>query len=168
MPPPAGSGRRDDLDALRGFAMLLGIVLHASLAYFPFPWSVQDSQQSKVFSLVYAVIHGFRMPLFFLLSGFFTMLVLERRGPRIVRPMALPNHARRHFRADGGLVRLVPRFLAPDQLLPERLPSPWSGVFLPSARRLSEFRRLGLWFDLAPGRTQRLRMSITGSSSGDT
>ena len=39
-PPVAGSSasvRRDDLDALRGFAMLLGIVLHASLAYFPFP-----------------------------------------------------------------------------------------------------------------------------------
>lgn len=76
------SVRRDDLDALRGVAMLLGIVLHASLAYFPFPWSVQDSQQSKAFGLVYAVIHGFRMPLFFLLSGFFTMLVLERRGLR--------------------------------------------------------------------------------------
>ncbi|MFM7205634.1 MAG: acyltransferase family protein [Planctomycetaceae bacterium] len=76
------SARRDDLDALRGFAMVLGIMLHASLAYFPFPWSVQDSRQSKVFGLVYAVIHGFRMPLFFLLSGFFTMLVLERRGLR--------------------------------------------------------------------------------------
>jgi hypothetical protein len=35
-------GRRGDLDALRGFAMLLGLVLHASLASFPFPWSVSD------------------------------------------------------------------------------------------------------------------------------
>lgn len=77
-----GGGRRDDLDALRSFAMLLGIVLHASLAYFSFPWAVQDPEQSKLFGLVYAVIHGFRMPLFFLLSGFFTMLMLERRGVR--------------------------------------------------------------------------------------
>jgi len=38
--------RRSDLDALRGFAMLLGIVLHAMLADFPFPWLVQDPLQS--------------------------------------------------------------------------------------------------------------------------
>jgi hypothetical protein len=59
-------------------------------------------------------------------------------------------------RADGRLVRLIPRFLAPDQLLPERLRSAWSGVFLPSARRLSEFGRPRLWCDLASGTGQRL------------
>ncbi len=75
-------GRRGDLDALRGFAMVLGIALHATLAYFPFPWPVQDPRQARAFGLVFAFIHGFRMPLFFLLSGFFTMLVLERRGLR--------------------------------------------------------------------------------------
>jgi len=81
-PPAATSdrGRRDDLDALRAVAMLLGIVLHASLAYFSFPWPVQDSRQDPSFALVYALIHGFRMPLFFILSGFFTMLTLRRRG----------------------------------------------------------------------------------------
>lgn len=78
----AGGGRRGDLDALRGAAMLLGIVLHASMAYFPVPWPVQDMHQERWLALVYAVIHGFRMPLFFILSGFFTMLVLERRGLR--------------------------------------------------------------------------------------
>jgi peptidoglycan/LPS O-acetylase OafA/YrhL len=79
-PAMATPVRRDDLDALRGGAMLLGIVLHASLAYFPYPWPVQDSRQDGLFSLIYALIHGFRMPLFFLLSGFFTTLVLRRRG----------------------------------------------------------------------------------------
>ena len=34
--------RWHDLDALRGFAMLLGIGLHASLAFFPSFWPVQD------------------------------------------------------------------------------------------------------------------------------
>jgi peptidoglycan/LPS O-acetylase OafA/YrhL len=83
--------RRGDLDALRGFAMLLGIVLHAILAYFPFPWVVQDPFQSpqpdllqRLLLLAYAAIHGFRLPLFFLLSGFFTMLVFSRRGIRAV------------------------------------------------------------------------------------
>jgi peptidoglycan/LPS O-acetylase OafA/YrhL len=79
---PAKPARRGDLDALRGFAMVLGIALHASLAYFPFPWPVQDAFQTRWLGLLYALIHGFRMPLFFLLSGFFTMLVLRRRGLR--------------------------------------------------------------------------------------
>jgi peptidoglycan/LPS O-acetylase OafA/YrhL len=83
--------RRDDLDALRGFAMLLGIVLHAILAYFPFPWPVQDPFPApqpgglqRLLPLAYVAIHSFRLPLFFLLSGFFTMLVFSRRGIRAV------------------------------------------------------------------------------------
>lgn len=41
----------------------------------------------------------------------------------------------------GG--ELVPRFPAPNRRLPERRPSPCSGIFLPAARSLSEFSRLG-------------------------
>jgi peptidoglycan/LPS O-acetylase OafA/YrhL len=79
---PFGGDRRGDLDALRGVAMILVIVVHACLAYFPFPWPVQDPAQAGWLGLVFAVIHGFRMPLFFLLSGFFTMLLFRRRGLR--------------------------------------------------------------------------------------
>lgn len=78
----SAAARRTDLDALRGVAMALGIVLHASLSFFPSPWPVQDREQSGWFFLVYAVIHSFRMPLFFLLSGFFTMFLLRRYGLR--------------------------------------------------------------------------------------
>jgi peptidoglycan/LPS O-acetylase OafA/YrhL len=60
--------------------MLLGIVLHASMSFFPIPWWVQDRQQNGLFGLLFLGIHGFRMPLFFLLSGYFTMLVYRRRG----------------------------------------------------------------------------------------
>jgi fucose 4-O-acetylase-like acetyltransferase len=72
--------RRTDLDALRSFAMLLGIALHASLSFFAFPWPVHDTQRSDLLPLFLVAIHGFRMPLFFLLSGYFTMLVYRRRG----------------------------------------------------------------------------------------
>ena len=72
--------RRTDLDALRSFAMLLGIALHASLSFFAFPWPVHDTRRSDLLPLVLVAIHGFRMPLFFLLSGYFTMLVYHRRG----------------------------------------------------------------------------------------
>jgi peptidoglycan/LPS O-acetylase OafA/YrhL len=72
--------RRTDLDALRSFAMLLGIALHASLTFFAFPWPVHDTQRSDLLPLFLVTVHGFRMPLFFLLSGYFTMLVFRRRG----------------------------------------------------------------------------------------
>lgn len=73
-------GRRHDLDALRAIAMLLGIVLHGALAFAPIPWAVNDTQQSEVFYWLFAFIHGFRMPLFFMLSGFFTAMMWRKRG----------------------------------------------------------------------------------------
>ena len=72
--------RRTDLDALRSFAMLLGVALHASLSFFADPWPVHDTRRSDLLPLFYVLVHGFRMPLFFLLSGYFTMLVYRRRG----------------------------------------------------------------------------------------
>lgn len=81
MSDPADS-RRHDLDALRAVAMLLGILLHASLAYVPgIPWPVQDTQPAPWLGLLFLAIHGFRMPLFFLVSGFFTAMLWQRRGP---------------------------------------------------------------------------------------
>lgn len=97
--------RRHDLDALRAFAMLLGIALHAGLSFTPFPWVVQDPDQNPLFGLFFAAVHGFRMPLFFLLSGFFTAMLWRRRGlagllrhraKRILAPCLL------------GLVTIVP------------------------------------------------------------
>lgn len=81
-PAPPPDPRRHDLDALRAAAMLLGIVLHAGLSFAPFPWPVQDTRQSESYGLLFAAIHGFRMPVFFLLSGFFTAMLWRRRGLR--------------------------------------------------------------------------------------
>lgn len=80
--PTPSSQRWHDLDALRAFAMLLGIGLHAALSFYPSAWPVQDVQASADGFLDEAVlaVHGFRMPLFFLLSGFFTVLLWRRRG----------------------------------------------------------------------------------------
>lgn len=95
---PAMDGRRHDLDALRAFAMLLGIGLHASLSFFAAPWPVQDRYQSSPLGLLFLLIHGFRMPLFFILSGYFTMMLFRKRGlsallkqrfARIVLPLGL-------------------------------------------------------------------------------
>jgi surface polysaccharide O-acyltransferase-like enzyme len=77
---PAKTERRHDLDALRAIAMLLGIALHAALAFSGTPWVVQDSQTNEVFGLFFLAVHGFRMPLFFLVSGFFTAMLWRKRG----------------------------------------------------------------------------------------
>ncbi|HAY75217.1 MAG TPA: hypothetical protein DCY32_06050 [Opitutae bacterium] len=73
--------RYHDLDALRAFAMLLGIALHGLLSFIPTPiWPVQDSNQSEFYFIPLMFIHGFRMSLFFFISGFFTMMVWQKRG----------------------------------------------------------------------------------------
>lgn len=77
-----GDPRRTDLDVLRGVAMLLGIVLHSFMSFMPGPWPVQDSRQNDLFFIPVAAIHMFRMPLFFLLSGFFAMFILRKQGLR--------------------------------------------------------------------------------------
>ena len=80
--------RLHDLDALRAFAMLLGIVLHAAIFLLPGAefWPVHDRWGYSVepaenpYGYLVGVIHGFRMPLFFLLSGFFSGMLWESRG----------------------------------------------------------------------------------------
>ncbi|MEM7337077.1 MAG: acyltransferase family protein [Actinomycetota bacterium] len=81
-PAPAGSSstRVHHLDALRAAAMLLGIVLHAAIEFLPY-YRAGDAGNTVLEGL-FLVIHGFRMPLFFLLSGFFTAMVWRRRGTR--------------------------------------------------------------------------------------
>lgn len=72
--------RRHDLDALRAIAMLLGIALHASMSLTGLPWVVQDTRSNPLLLLMFVSVHGFRMQLFMLVSGFFTMMVYRRRG----------------------------------------------------------------------------------------
>lgn len=78
--PKLKADRRYDIDALRAFAMLLGIGLHVALSFSGKPWLVVDSQQNEAFYWFFAGIHGFRMQLFFLVSGYFTALLLARYG----------------------------------------------------------------------------------------
>ena len=70
------------LDNLRAAMMWLGIVLHVAVIYMsrpsPLPW--HDDQATPVADLLVAVIHAFRMPVFFILAGFFVSLLVHRRG----------------------------------------------------------------------------------------
>ena len=73
--------RYHDLDALRSFAMILGIAIHGIFSFNGMPvWPAQDINQNPQYGVVAEFIHGFRMQLFFLLSGFFSSLVAEKIG----------------------------------------------------------------------------------------
>ena len=71
------------LDAVRGGALLLGIVVHLSMSFWPIPlWPIRDNDPSSALLTSFGVIHIFRMSLFFVIAGFFARLLLEKRGPR--------------------------------------------------------------------------------------
>ena len=72
------------LDACRAGAMLLGIFLHSAASFFATPvgWAIRDRSTNLVADLSVGSIHVFRMPVFFLLSGFFARLLYQRLGAR--------------------------------------------------------------------------------------
>ena len=75
------SDRLHGLDALRGTALLLGVVLHAAMSYFPVTiWIVPDTDNSPVAGVIFFAIHLFRMTTFFLIAGLFAHMMLGRRG----------------------------------------------------------------------------------------
>lgn len=74
-------GRLHGLDALRAGALLLGVVLHVSLAFFPEQiWIVADERRSIGAAGLFFAIHLFRMTAFFLIAGLFAHMMLARRG----------------------------------------------------------------------------------------
>jgi hypothetical protein len=71
------------MDNLRAFAMLLGIFFHAALAYSPALnplWLTASSDNSEIVEFLAFFSHTFRMPLFFLIAGFFVALLIQKRG----------------------------------------------------------------------------------------
>ena len=76
------SPRYHALDSLRAVMMLLGIYLHVACAYGTLKdtWWYQDSRQSPVFDYILMAVHLFRMPVFYVMAGFFAALLYTRRG----------------------------------------------------------------------------------------
>jgi len=66
--------------------MLLGLVLHSAASYTVNPlrdvWPFRDAQAHIGFDLLIFGIHLFRMPVFFVMAGFFGALLYCRDGPR--------------------------------------------------------------------------------------
>ena len=88
------------LDAVRGFALLLGVAFHAALSFMPgWPpgiWAMNDNSPSQFLSDAAFVTHIFRMSLFFFIAGYFGRLLYQKlgasafwanRGKRIAVPL---------------------------------------------------------------------------------
>jgi len=85
-PQPSSGERLHALDAVRGFALLLGVAFHATLSFLPgIPpgiWSMVDNSPSPLLSDAGFVAHIFRMSLFFFIAGFFARMLYHKLGKR--------------------------------------------------------------------------------------
>lgn len=75
-------GRNFGLDLLRSILMLIGVLIHASTVMSPYgKWSYSSTMKLDdiLYALVYAT-HFFRMEAFFLVAGFFSLLVIARKS----------------------------------------------------------------------------------------
>jgi glucans biosynthesis protein C len=73
------------LDAVRAFALLLGVFFHAAMSFIDVEveslnWAIADGSQSDALVIFVGVSHLFRMSLFFFIAGYFAHLVYHRRG----------------------------------------------------------------------------------------
>ena len=79
--PPAKTARQHHLDALRSILMILGVFLHGSYVYAEGrDWIFKDGDSSRLLQGINEAIHFFRIPCFFILSGFFARMLIERQG----------------------------------------------------------------------------------------
>jgi glucans biosynthesis protein C len=79
MTPPE---RVHGLDALRAFALLLGVALHSALPNVvpPGAWAVGTARPVTFLAWLVYYLHSFRLEVFFLMAGYFAALVIGRRG----------------------------------------------------------------------------------------
>jgi glucan biosynthesis protein C len=76
------NNRLDYLDVVRAFALILGIIFHASLSFMPIfiGWAVMDISTSSMVPTFVMISHSFRLALFFLIAGFFSHMKFHDKG----------------------------------------------------------------------------------------
>lgn len=122
--------------------MLLGIYLHVVVAYAPIGgWPFKQAELTSSLNITVLFIHIFRMPLFYMLAGFFAALLTERRGFRA----AAANRAARilvPFLVGWAVLFPLVVFLA---AIGKGTVGPTIGAFVTGAI-LQRFHPMHLWF----------------------
>lgn len=83
---PFKTERIHSLDSLRAVMMLLGLVIHSAITYGAIDygdiWSLKDKRAIHTSNdFIVVLIHVFRMPIFFLIAGFFGSMLFYKRKP---------------------------------------------------------------------------------------
>jgi glucan biosynthesis protein C len=137
------------IDALRAIAMLLGIVLHASIAYkanHHRNWIHDEQFNHPSFDLLYFFIHSFRMPVFFLIAGFFCRLLYYKIGEK---QFVIHRWKRVAIPFIAGVLLIVPVSLIPYDIYFNRYIMKWEPgkAISTSLSNIVHFRGLAhLWF----------------------
>ena len=132
-------GRFHGLDACRAAAMMLGLFFHGAISFLSMPvgWAIRDRSTHPGVDAFVWICHTFRMPVFFLLAGFFSRLLYEKlgaaaflrhRAKRILIPflvMLLPTMASLFFLWQWGLAKQPVR--GPVPWLESEIPAPNPG-----------------------------------------
>src|SRR3989338_2919986 len=122
------------IDALRVFAMISVVFLHASVSYMPtrlpdLLWAARDPSATGFFDWLFFWVRGLTMRLFFLVAGFFAVKLHEDLGSR--------GFLENRFR------RIVIPFLVACGLLIPLLYLVWSYGWIRTGRcDLSQFLRM--------------------------
>ena len=86
------ASREHSLDAARGILMGMGVILHASNIYAPAGgWIVGDAQTHPFFAYLAQAVHVFRMPVFFLISGYFCCMGFMQLGSKVLLRVRMPR-----------------------------------------------------------------------------
>jgi len=69
------------LDSMRAILMMLGVVLHSAQVFNPKQgWIIYSSETIPMTETLVNIIHLFRMPAFFIVSGYFAVFTLRKYG----------------------------------------------------------------------------------------
>ena len=132
------AGRIHGLDAYRGVLVSLGVVLHTSLFLIAGDVGGWNEEPFSLWMLPIMwcnhTIHLFRMPAFFVLSGFFGALLWQRRGARAT----IQNRFERLFLPLIVVAMLLEPVRVASFKLTEAYMQGASDVFAPVAETLNE------------------------------
>ena len=130
------------LDSLRAAMMFLGIYMHVVVAYSPIGgWAFKPPELTTTLDWSLVLIHVFRMPVFYVMAGFFAALLWERYG---FRRAAKNRFWRIVVPFVAGWMIIYPLMMFLTAFSGKGLP--WALEFILSGRFLAHPHPLHLWF----------------------